>query len=51
MSFRVSTAFNWYARPIAEFFVGNFEEAVLKFYAHRAMEIPAEAATASFPGK
>lgn len=36
MSYRVSTAFNWYARPIAEFLVGNFEEAALSFYAHRA---------------
>jgi hypothetical protein len=37
MSYRVSTAFNWYARPLAEFLVGNFEEAVLEFYAHRAL--------------
>lgn len=32
----VSTAFNWYTRPIAEFLVGNFEEAALRFYARRA---------------
>jgi hypothetical protein len=25
--YRVSTAFNWYARPIATFFVDNFEKA------------------------
>jgi hypothetical protein len=37
MSYRVSTSFNWYARPIAEFLIGNFEEAALSFYAHRAM--------------
>ncbi len=36
LSYRVSTASNWYARPIAEFLAGNFEEAALKVYAHRA---------------
>jgi hypothetical protein len=36
MKYRVSTAFNWYTRPIAEFLVGNFEEAALRFYARRA---------------
>jgi hypothetical protein len=36
MSYRVSTPFNWYARPIAEILVGNFEDAALKFYGHRA---------------
>ena len=36
MTYRVSTAFNWYARPLARLFVGNFEEAALAFYAHRA---------------
>jgi len=36
MSYRVSTPFNWYARPIAEFLIGNFEETALKFYGHRA---------------
>jgi hypothetical protein len=36
MSYRVSTAFNWYTRPIAVFLVGNFEDAALKFYANRA---------------
>ena len=36
MKYRVSTAFNWYTRPIAEFLVGDFEEAALRFYARRA---------------
>jgi hypothetical protein len=36
MSYRVSTSFNWYARPIAEFLIGNFEETALRFYARRA---------------
>jgi hypothetical protein len=36
MTYRVSTTFNWYARPIADFLVGNFENAALDFYAHRA---------------
>lgn len=29
----------WYARPIAEFLVGNFEEAGFRFYAHRAWSV------------
>ena len=36
MNFRVSTRFNWYAAPIAEFLIGNFEEVILGFYARRA---------------
>jgi len=36
MTYRVSTGFNWYARPLAALFVGNFEEAALAFYARRA---------------
>jgi hypothetical protein len=36
MKYRVSTSFNWYTRAIAEFLVGNFEEAALRFYARRA---------------
>lgn len=36
MHYRVSTHWNWYARPIAEFMVRNFEETVLAFYARRA---------------
>jgi hypothetical protein len=37
MTYRLSTAFNWYASPIARFLVGNFEEAALRFYANRAV--------------
>jgi hypothetical protein len=36
MRYRVSTNFNWYVRPIAQFLVRNFEETALAFYAHRA---------------
>jgi hypothetical protein len=36
LSYRVSTRFNWYARPVAELFVSNFEENALRFYARRA---------------
>jgi hypothetical protein len=34
--YRVSSAFNCYTRSIAEFLVGDFEEAALRFYARRA---------------
>jgi hypothetical protein len=36
MRYRVSTNFNWYVRPIAQFLVRNFEETALAFYARRA---------------
>ena len=36
MTYRVSTPFNWYAKPIAQFLIGNFEEAALRFCAHRS---------------
>jgi hypothetical protein len=36
IGYRVSTHFNWYARPIAEFLLSNFEANALAFYAHRA---------------
>ena len=36
MRYRVSTNFNRYVRPIAQFLVRNFEETALAFYAHRA---------------
>jgi len=36
MHYRVSTAYNWYVRPIANFLVINFEQTALAFYAHRA---------------
>jgi hypothetical protein len=36
MRYRVSTNFNWYAGPVADFLVGNFAERILDFYARRA---------------
>jgi len=36
MTYRVSTGFNWYARPLAALLVGNFEQAALSLYARRA---------------
>lgn len=36
MHYRLSTQFNWYAQPIAEFLIGNFEQVILNFYARRA---------------
>ncbi len=36
ITYRVSTHFNWYTKPIAAFLVGNFEEAALRFYGNRA---------------
>ena len=36
MRYRVSTHFNWYARPVARFLVGNFQQTALEFYARRA---------------
>jgi uncharacterized protein YndB with AHSA1/START domain len=36
MHYRVSTTYNWYVRPIAQFLVVNFEQTALAFYAHRA---------------
>ena len=50
MNYRVSTRFNWYARPVAELFVSNFEENVLRFYARRAEEARPPSVAAS-PGK
>ncbi len=35
--YRVSTDFNWYADPVAQFLIGNFEEVILGFYAHRSI--------------
>ena len=46
MSYRVSTRYNWYAQPVAELFVSNFEETALRFYARRA-----EAQAGRFSGK
>jgi hypothetical protein len=36
MKYRVSTRFNWYAGPVADLLIGNFEEHILRFYARRA---------------
>jgi uncharacterized protein YndB with AHSA1/START domain len=36
MRYRVSTHFNWYARLVARFLVGDFEATALAFYAQRA---------------
>jgi hypothetical protein len=42
MRYRVSTRFNWYAAPVADFLVGDFAERILEFYARRAAQSPAE---------
>lgn len=36
MAYRVSTHFNWYAAPLADWLVGDFAEVILDFYAQRA---------------
>jgi hypothetical protein len=36
MNYRISTRFNWYAGPVADLLIGNFEENILRFYARRA---------------
>ena len=36
MNYRLSTRFNWYAEPIANLLIGNFEETVLQFYRQRS---------------
>jgi hypothetical protein len=41
MRYRVSTPFNWYAGPVADFLVGDFTERILAFYARRAVQPPA----------
>ena len=38
MRYRVSTHFNWYARPLARLLVANFEETALSFYERRARD-------------
>jgi len=43
--YRLSTSFNWYAGPILEWLIGNFEDVILGFYAHRAESDTARAAT------
>ena len=44
MRYRVSTHFNWYAGPVADFLVGDFAARILDFYARRA-SLPQPAAT------
>ncbi len=34
--YRLSTTFNWYAGPILDLLISNFEDVILGFYAHRA---------------
>lgn len=36
MEYRVSTGFNWYAVPVADWLIGDFSEVILDFYRHRA---------------
>jgi hypothetical protein len=36
MTYRVSTHFNWYVKPLTRFLVSNFEDTALGFYASRA---------------
>ncbi len=38
--YRVSTHFNWYAAPVADWLVGDFAEVILDFYARRASAAP-----------
>jgi hypothetical protein len=38
MRYRVSTHFNWYAGPVADFLVGDFAERILSFYSRRAVQ-------------
>ena len=48
--YRLSTSFNWYAGPVLDLLVGNFEDAILAFYARRAeagAALPAGSAAAS----
>jgi hypothetical protein len=37
VQYRVSTQFNWYANAVAQVLLGNFSEAILKFYRHRSV--------------
>jgi hypothetical protein len=36
MRYRINTEFNWYADPVAQLLIGNFEEVILNFYSQRA---------------
>ncbi len=39
MRYRVSTQFNWYADPIAQWLIGNFSDVILEFYRNRSEKI------------
>jgi len=41
MDYRVSTGFNWYAVPLADWLIGDFSEVILDFYRQRAQARPA----------
>jgi hypothetical protein len=43
MNYRVSTHFNWYAAPVADWLVGDFADVILDFYAKRAAARPPQA--------
>ncbi|MGO1068671.1 hypothetical protein [Lysobacter sp. CA199] len=36
MDYRVSTGFNWYTVPLADWLIGDFSQVILEFYRHRA---------------
>lgn len=36
MDYRVSTGFNWYTVPLANWLIGDFSQVILDFYRHRA---------------
>lgn len=40
MQYRVSTRFNWYADPLAQFLMGNLAQSNLEFYRHRSEAQP-----------
>jgi len=43
IEYRVSTHFNWYANPIAQVLIGNFEDVILDFYRRRSeAAVPAD---------
>jgi hypothetical protein len=50
VKFRVSTRFNWYARPWAEFLISDTAEAILMFYKNRS-EKAQEQGVIKMPGK
>jgi hypothetical protein len=36
MHYRVSTRFNWYAKPVAQVLMNNFGDVILDFYRRRS---------------